>query len=129
MKNPNKDFKFLYQESDSLLTKLETIAQKMYGANNVELSEVASNQLINLSADYNEFPVCIAKTQYSFSSDPSLRNAPTGHVLKVRELKLSRGAGFIVAICGDVMTMPGLPKKAASGHIDVDSKGMIVGLS
>jgi formate--tetrahydrofolate ligase len=129
VKNPNKDFKFLYQESDGLLTKLETIAQKIYGANKVELSEVASNQLISLKVDYDHFPVCIAKTQYSFSSDPSLRNAPTGHVLKVRELKLSRGAGFIVAICGDVMTMPGLPKNPASGHIDVDSQGMIKGLS
>jgi formate--tetrahydrofolate ligase len=127
--NPNKDFKFLYQESDSLLTKLETIAKKMYGANKVELSEVASSQLISFSADYDELPVCIAKTQYSFSSDPSLRNAPTGHVLKIRELKLSRGAGFIVAICGDVMTMPGLPKNPASGHIDVNSQGMIKGLS
>jgi formate--tetrahydrofolate ligase len=127
--NPNKDFKFLYQESDNLLTKLEIIAKKMYGANKVELSEVASSQLISFSADYDELPVCIAKTQYSFSSDPSLRNAPTGHVLKVRELKISRGAGFIVAICGDVMTMPGLPKNPASGHIDVNSQGMIKGLS
>ena len=122
-------FKFLYQDSDSLLTKIETIASKMYGAGKVELSEKAAVQLIELDAQYRNFPICIAKTQYSFSSDPSLRGAPTEHVLQVRELRLSRGAGFVVAICGDMMTMPGLPKAPASARIGVDALGKITGLS
>ena len=122
-------FKFLYQDSDSLLTKIETIASKMYGAGKVELSEKAAVQLIELDAQYRNFPICIAKTQYSFSSDPSLRGAPTQHVLQVRELRLSRGAGFVVAICGDMMTMPGLPKAPASARIGVDALGKITGLS
>ena len=122
-------FKFLYQDSDSLLTKIETSASKMYGAGKVELSEKAAVQLIELDAQYRNFPICIAKTQYSFSSDPSLRGAPTQHVLQVRELRLSRGAGFVVAICGDMMTMPGLPKAPASARIGVDALGKITGLS
>ena len=122
-------FNLLYQDDDSLLTKIETIARKMYGATGVELSTRAAEQLIELDAQYRNFPICIAKTQYSFSSDPTLRGAPTGHVLQVRELRLSRGAGFIVAICGDIMTMPGLPKTPASSRIDIGSQGNIIGLS
>ena len=122
-------FKLLYKNEDSLQTKLETIAKKMYGAASVNLSEEAQEQIKALSAEYNHFPICVAKTQYSFSSDAKLRNAPTGHVLAVRALRLSRGAGFIVAICGDIMTMPGLPKVPASEHIDVDNIGVITGLS
>ncbi len=123
------NFKFLYKTDDSLETKLNTIAKKLYGANEVSLSEEATVQMHELSRDYNHFPICIAKTQYSFSSDPSLRNAPSNHILKVRELRLSRGAGFVVAICGDIMTMPGLPKKPASEHITIDNMGVISGLS
>jgi formate--tetrahydrofolate ligase len=82
-----------------------------------------------LEKHYAHFPICIAKTQYSFSSDAALRGAPTGHTLYVNELRLSRGAGFIVAICGKIMTMPGLPKIPASQRIDVDSTGNIMGLS
>lgn len=122
-------FKLLYSNQDSLQIKLETIAKKMYGAAGVELSPEAQMQLEKLSAQYNDFPLCIAKTQYSFSSDAKLRNAPTGHVLEVRSLRLSRGAGFIVAICGDIMTMPGLPKAPASEHINVSNTGVITGLS
>ncbi|MFM9834855.1 MAG: formate--tetrahydrofolate ligase [Methylophilaceae bacterium] len=122
-------FKLLYKDSDNLLKKIETIATKMYGAKNVELSADAASQLKSLEKLYNNLPICIAKTQYSFSSDAALRGAPSGHTLKVRELRLSRGAGFVVAICGDVMTMPGLPKIPASSRIDIDSQGKITGLS
>ncbi len=122
-------FKLLYPDEMPLLQKLETVAKNIYGAAQVELSIAAQTKLRELEKDYNHYPVCIAKTQYSFSSDPGLRGAPTGHVLQVRELKLSRGAGFVVAICGDIMTMPGLPSRPASEHIDVDPTGKITGLS
>ncbi len=112
-----------------LLQKIETIAQKIYGAASVELSATAKNSLVALEKDYGHYPVCIAKTQYSFSSDAKLRGAPTGHVLQVRELRLSRGAEFVVAICGDMMTMPGLPKQPASSRIGVSQHGTITGLS
>lgn len=122
-------FKLLYPNEMPLLAKIETIANKMYGAANVELSEQAAKKLKLLEKDYGHFPICIAKTQYSFSSDADLRGAPTGHTLIVNELRLSRGAGFIVAICGKIMTMPGLPKTPASTHINVNADGNITGLS
>lgn len=122
-------FKFLYEDNISLVSKLETIAVKIYGADGVKLSDVALKKLAILENEYRHFPICIAKTQYSFSSDASLRGAPTGHVLQVNDLRLSRGAGFIVAICGKIMTMPGLPKTPASQHIDVNADGIITGLS
>jgi formate--tetrahydrofolate ligase len=122
-------FKFLYSDDMPLLQKIETIAQKIYGASKVELSAAAQVTLAELEKSYNHYPICIAKTQYSFSSDPILRGAPTGHVLKVRELRLSRGAEFIVAICGDIMTMPGLPNQPASERISVNQAGNITGLS
>ena len=112
-----------------LLQKIETIAKKIYGAANVQLSEQAAKKLKLLENEYSHFPVCIAKTQYSFSSDADLRGAPTGHTLLVNELRLSRGAGFIVAICGKIMTMPGLPKVPASQRINVNEAGVITGLS
>ncbi|HYN53079.1 MAG TPA: formate--tetrahydrofolate ligase, partial [Methylotenera sp.] len=122
-------FKFLYPDEMPLLQKIEAVAQKIYGAFQVKLSASAQMTLRELEKNYNHYPVCIAKTQYSFSSDPSLRGAPTEHVLQVRELRLSRGAGFIVAICGDIMTMPGLPLHPASEHIDINSAGQITGLN
>ncbi|MBC7756435.1 MAG: formate--tetrahydrofolate ligase, partial [Bdellovibrio sp.] len=122
-------FKFLYKDSDSLIEKLETIAKKMYGAADVKLSHKAEAKLMELSKSFSHLPICIAKTQYSFSTDPSLRGAPAGHSLEVTDIKLSRGAGFVVAICGNIMTMPGLPKQPASAHIDVNSAGNITGLS
>ena len=122
-------FKLLYADGDSLLTKIETIATKMYSASRVELSAKATDQLTALEKLYSNFQICIAKTQYSFSSNATLRGAPTGHTLQVRELRLSHGAGFIVAICGDIMTMPGLPKTPASTRIDIGSQGNIIGLS
>ena len=122
-------FKLLYADNLPLRQKLETIAIKIYGAAKVELSEHAAEKLAILEKDYAHFPICIAKTQYSFSSDPTLRGAPTGHTLIVNDLRLSRGAGFIVAICGKIMTMPGLPKTPASSLIDIDLQGNITGLS
>ncbi len=130
IKKPNNNqFKLLYDSKLPILQKIETIAKLIYGAAEVTLSESAAATLIMLENTYQHFPVCIAKTQYSFSSTPTLRGAPTGHTLNVRELRLSRGAGFIVAICGDVMTMPGLPKIPASEHISVNQQGKITGLS
>jgi len=126
---PTKSFKLLYPDEMPLLEKIETIAQKIYGASHVELSLEAQQSLVELEQNYSHYPVCIAKTQYSFSSDPKLRGAPTAHVLKVRQLRLSRGAEFIVAICGDIMTMPGLPKQPASERIGVNQAGNIVGLN
>lgn len=122
-------FQTLYPSTLPLAEKIATIASKLYGADKVEYSDLAQQQLTAFSSHYQDFPVCIAKTQYSFSSDPSLRNAPTGHTLTVKYLRLSRGAGFIVAICGDIMTMPGLPKQPASERIGVNEAGKITGLS
>ena len=127
---PSADvFKFLYDGNLAILQKIETIAKKIYGAHNVTLSDSAAATLKVLENEYQDFPVCIAKTQYSLSSDPTLRGSPAGHTLNVRELRLSRGAKFIVVICGDVMTMPGLPKTPASEHIGVSLQGKITGLS
>jgi formate--tetrahydrofolate ligase len=125
---------FLYDASLSIKDKIFQIATKFYGARHVDYSEAAQNQLNSLEAfseayAIGHFPVCIAKSQYSFSSDPNLRGAPSGHTLNVREVRLAHGAGFIVAICGDVMTMPGLPIHPASEHIDINNQGNIVGLS
>jgi len=119
----------LYADDLSLAEKLTTVAQKMYGASGVTYSELAQQQLEHIKAASQGLPVCIAKTQYSLSCDAKLRNVPQHHVLHVRELRLSRGAGFVVAICGDIMTMPGLPKQPASARISVDANGRIVGLS
>ena len=122
-------FKLLYPDSMPLRDKLETIATKIYGAAKVELSQQVADKLKMLEKNYAHLPICIAKTQYSFSSDPTLRGAPAGHTLEVADLRLSRGAGFIVAICGKIMTMPGLPKVPASGRINVNADGNITGLS
>lgn len=119
----------LYEDALPLEQKLTVIAQKMYGADNIQLSEQARQQLAAMGDATQGLPVCVAKTQYSLSSDAKLRNVPEHHVLQVRELHLSRGAGFVVAICGDIMTMPGLPKAPASQRIAVDADGRITGIS
>ena len=121
--------RFLYPDAMLLADKIKCVAQKIYGASQVEFSPKALASLASLEKHHGHFPVCIAKTQYSFSSDPTLRGAPTGHVLTVRELRLSRGAEFVVVVCGDIMTMPGLPKQPASERIAVDQAGHISGLS
>lgn len=121
--------RLLYADDVPLPEKLTTIAQAMYGASHVTYSEVAQQQLTQLAEASYGLPVCVAKTQYSLSCDAKLRNVPKNHVLHVRELRLSRGAGFVVAICGDIMTMPGLPKQPASARISVNADGKITGLS
>jgi formate--tetrahydrofolate ligase len=122
-------FTLLYADELPLRNKIETIATRLYGAAGIKLSEQAEQQLSLLNNDYSHLPICIAKTQYSFSSDATLRNAPTGHILEVKSVRLSRGAGFVVALCGDMMTMPGLPKLPASERITVNQAGIISGLS
>jgi formate--tetrahydrofolate ligase len=122
-------FRFTYEDSDTLWDKVTAIATRIYGASEVIASDRIRAQIEGLQArGYGHLPVCIAKTQYSFSSDAKLRGAPSGHVLPVREVRLSAGAEFVVMVCGDVMTMPGLPKSPASERIDVDALGRITGL-
>ncbi|MBT9492337.1 MAG: formate--tetrahydrofolate ligase, partial [Paucibacter sp.] len=119
----------LYADADPLADKIRAVAEKIYKAAEVVFEPKALAQLLEWqAAGYGHFPVCIAKTQYSFSTDPMLRGAPTGHSLHVRELRLNAGAEFVVAICGDIMTMPGLPKVPSAERIDVDAGGRISGL-
>ena len=125
---PN-DFKFVYEEQDSLWDKMKAIATKIYGASDITADSKVRAQIKRLQeTGYGHYPVCVAKTQYSFSTDPQLRGAPSGHVVNVREVRLAAGAEFIVMICGDIMTMPGLPKVPSACSIDVDDEGKIVGL-
>jgi formate--tetrahydrofolate ligase len=119
---------FTYPDSATLWEKTEIIAKRVYGASGIEADDEVKERFALLqAAGYGEFPVCIAKTQYSFSTDAKLRGAPDDHVIKIRELRLSAGAEFVVAICGDVMTMPGLPKVPAAERIDLVD-GKVVGL-
>ena len=120
----------LYPDAMGLVEKIETIARRVYRAAGVTLSDSARRRLANYeAAGFGSLPVCIAKTQYSFSADPALRGAPEGHVLPVRETRLSAGAGFVVAICGEIMTMPGLPRGPAAEAMGLDAEGRIEGLS
>ena len=119
---------FVYADSDSLQAKISAVATKIYGAGQVIYAEAVQQQLDAWNADYGHFPVCMAKTQMSFSADPSVRGAPSGHTLTVREVRLANGAGFVVAVCGDMMTMPGLPKVPAAERIDIDDEGRVSGL-
>ncbi len=122
-------FKFVYEDSATLWEKMQAIAQKVYHAADISADKGVRQQIQQLQdAGYGHYPVCVAKTQYSFSTDPTLRGAPTGHIVHVREVRLAAGAQFIVMICGDIMTMPGLPRVPASVSIDVDEDGKIVGL-
>ena len=113
----------------SIMEKLETIARRIYHADGVDLVGNASKQLIQLeSMGFSDLPICMAKTQYSFTDDPNKLGAPRNFRISVRNLKVSAGAGFIVALTGDIMTMPGLPKVPAAEKIDVDENGVITGL-
>ncbi|MBO0735709.1 MAG: formate--tetrahydrofolate ligase, partial [Alphaproteobacteria bacterium] len=123
------NFHFLYPEEMPLLEKLRTITQRIYGAADIEVNQSVRGQFQQLEAQgFGHFPVCIAKTQLSFTTDPNLKGAPSGHVVSVREVRLSAGAEFVVAICGDMMTMPGLPRVPAANSIEVTEDGRIVGL-
>ncbi len=122
-------FRTLYDDDMPLFDKINTVAREIYGAEEAIADKKVRDQLKAWEADgYGHLPVCMAKTQYSFSTDPNLRGAPTGHTVPVREVRLSAGAGFIVAICGEVMTMPGLPRVPAANSIKLDDEGMIQGL-
>ena len=123
------NFAPLYNDEMSLLGKIETIAKRIYRADEVLADAKIRNQLKEWeTAGYGNLPVCMAKTQYSFTTDPNRRGAPTGHSVPVREVRLSAGAGFIVVICGEIMTMPGLPSKPASESIMLNETGQIEGL-
>jgi formate--tetrahydrofolate ligase len=122
-------FKFVYESNMPLIEKIKAVALKIYGASEVSVDTKMMEKLSSYeAAGYGHYPICIAKNQYSFSTDPTLRGAPQGHVLNIREVRLSAGAEFIVVVCGDIMTMPGLPKIPAANSIDVDDQGKISGL-
>jgi formate--tetrahydrofolate ligase len=131
LENPSPyTFSFTYADDFPLTRKVERVASRLYGAGEVTWDGKARRRLQRIENDgYGALPVCIAKTQYSFSTDPTLRGAPSGHELHVREVRLSAGAGFVVVVCGDVMTMPGLPRVPASTHIDLTDDGEFLGLS
>jgi formate--tetrahydrofolate ligase len=125
---PNS-FRFVYEEADPLWDKMKTVASRIYGASDITADTKVRAQIRRLQDEgYGHYPVCVAKTQYSFSTDPQLRGAPSGHVVNIREVRLAAGAEFVVMVCGDIMTMPGLPKTPSAETIDVTEDGRIVGL-
>ena len=127
--NDTSKFKHLYSDQTSILEKVEKIAKEIYSAKGIEVDEKIKEQVKKIEqAGFGRFPVCIAKTQYSFSTDPKLKGAPSGHTLSVREVRLSSGAEFIVVVCGSIMTMPGLPRVPAADNIKLNKKGEIEGL-
>ncbi len=129
VENTPASFKYVYEDSDSLWDKVSAVATKIYGARSVTADAKIRGQIRKLQEDgYGHYPVCIAKTQYSFSTDPQLRGAPSNHDLNIREVRLAAGAEFIVMVCGDIMTMPGLPKIPSANKIDIDDAGKVVGL-
>ena len=123
------DFKPSYPLEMPLLEKIETVAKKIYRADGIAVDQKTRNQVADLEANgFGNLPICIAKTQYSFSTDPNAKGAPTGHTLGVREVRLSAGAGFVVVVCGDIMTMPGLPRVPAANRIRINDQGEVEGL-
>jgi formate--tetrahydrofolate ligase len=127
---PIPELKFVYDDSDTLWRKIGKVAKSIYGASEVVADTAVRKKIERYQDDgHGHMPICIAKTQYSFSTDPQLRGAPSGHVFNVRDVYLSAGAEFMVVLSGDIMTMPGLPKKPAADGIDIDGNGEIIGLS
>jgi formate--tetrahydrofolate ligase len=123
------DFKFVYEDDLPLWDKMKAIATKIYGASDITADGKVRAQIKKLQEDgYGHYPICVAKTQYSFSADPALRGAPSGYSVNIREVRLAAGAEFIVMICGDIMTMPGLPKVPSAEKIDLTDDGKVVGL-
>ena len=123
------EFGFVYDDALPLWEKMKAIATKIYGAAEITADNKVRKEIQQLQeGGYGHYPVCVAKTQYSFSTDAQLRGAPSGHTVNIREVRLAAGAEFIVMVCGDIMTMPGLPKVPSSDHIDIDENGRIVGL-
>ena len=120
---------FVYEDSDTLWDKMKKIATRVYGASDITADSKVRNRIRELQeGGYGHYPVCVAKTQSSFSTDPALRGAPSGHVVNVREVRLAAGAEFVVMVCGDIMTMPGLPKVPSAEKIDITDDGKVVGL-
>ncbi|MCX4187409.1 formate--tetrahydrofolate ligase [Methylophaga sp. OBS4] len=128
LEQPANPCQFLYEDDMPLWDKIGQVAKRLYGAANVVADNKVMDKIARISQQHNFIPVCMAKTPYSFSSDQSLRGAPSNHTLAVRDVRLSHGAGFLVVLCGDVMTMPGLPKRPAAERIDIDDNGAISGL-
>jgi formate--tetrahydrofolate ligase len=123
------EMRFVYEERAPLWDKMRAIATRVYGAADISADSKVRAEIERLQqAGFGQFPVCVAKTQYSFTTDASVRGAPSGHVVDIREVRLAAGAEFIVMICGDIMTMPGLPKVPSAHAIDIDDKGRVVGL-
>ena len=121
--------RYVYEDEDTLWDKMKAIATKVYGAADISADSTVRAKIQKLQTDgFGHYPVCVAKTQYSFSTDPKLRAAPSGHMVNIREVRLAAGAEFVVMICGDIMTMPGLPKVPSSSRIDIDDDGKISGL-
>ena len=126
---PQKPLTYTYETETKLTDKIKAIATKLYGAADIQIESKAATKLAAFEKEgYGHLPVCMAKTQYSFSTDPSLMGAPSGHIIGVRDVRLSAGAGFVVVICGEIMTMPGLPRVPASDTIRLDASGQIEGL-
>lgn len=123
-----KACQLLYPDAMPLWDKIQTVAEKLYGATQVLADAKVLKKLTDFNTKHGDLPVCMAKTPYSFSSDPGLRGAPDNHSLTIRDVRLSHGAGFVVVLCGDIMTMPGLPRHPASERIDIDDNGVISGL-
>jgi len=127
--HPASGFQFVYEDSAPLLDKIKTIATKIYGAADVTADAKVRTQIAKLQEDgYGHYPVGVAKTQYSFSTNAALRGAPSGHTLNIREVRLAAGAEFIVMVCGDIMTMPGLPKVPSAEMIRLNDEGFVEGL-
>ena len=125
--NNSSDFKILYDEKDSIKEKIDTIAREIYGAKSVNYTAAACKQIAELEKfNLDKLPICMAKTQYSLSDNPALLGRPEGFEITVKEVRVSNGAGFIVALTGDIMTMPGLPKVPAANRIDILPYGEIV---
>jgi formate--tetrahydrofolate ligase len=124
-----QQFRHLYEDSIPLWEKVNTIAKSIYGASEIVADKIIREQFKTFElAGYGNFPICMAKTQYSFSTDPNLKGAPSGHVVQIREIRLSAGAEFIVVVTGEIMTMPGLPQKPAASSIKLGSKNEVIGL-
>ena len=127
--NANKGFRFVYEDEMPLWEKMKAVATKIYGASDISADTKVRAEIQRLQeAGYGHYPICVAKTQYSFSTDAQKRGAPSGHTVNVREVRLAAGAEFVVMVCGDIMTMPGLPKIPSSEHIDIDDSGKVLGL-
>ncbi len=125
----SSNFETLYDDDMPLWDKAQHIARTLYGADDIIADKKVRDQFARFEADgYGKFPVCMAKTQYSFSTDPTLMGAPSGHEVPIREVRLSAGAEFIVAVCGDIMTMPGLPRVPSADNIRLNDQGQVEGL-